>query len=69
MIGTFLYFLFLHELFVGKLLLTVLFVFLTAPVGAFMISRAAYKTGVKLWDKSKQDDLADAIKQQKARSK
>lgn len=69
MIGTFLYFLLLHDLFVGKLLLTVLFVFLTAPVGAFMISRAAYHTGVKLWDKSKQDDLADAFKKQKARSK
>lgn len=35
----------------------VLFLFLTAPVGAHLIGRASYFIGNKLWDKSKMDDL------------
>ncbi|MBU9713365.1 monovalent cation/H(+) antiporter subunit G [Evansella tamaricis] len=58
MIGTFLFFLFVEGIFVGKFLLTIVFVFLTAPVAGFMISRSAYRVGVKLWDKSIQDDLS-----------
>ena len=30
---------------------------LTAPVGAHMIGRASYFTGVKMWKKSKIDEL------------
>ncbi|MDG5786502.1 monovalent cation/H(+) antiporter subunit G [Evansella sp. AB-P1] len=61
-IGTFLYFLLVQELFIGKLLLTILFVFMTAPVVGFMVSKSAYNVGVKLWDQSIQDDLGKAIK-------
>lgn len=39
-------------------LLVVLFVFLTAPVAAHMIARAAYVTGAPLWEGTLQDDLA-----------
>ncbi|MCW5943674.1 MAG: monovalent cation/H(+) antiporter subunit G [Fimbriimonadaceae bacterium] len=39
-------------------LLVVLFVFLTAPAGAHMIARAAYVTGVPLWQGTLRDDLA-----------
>ncbi len=35
----------------------ILFMLLTAPVGAHMIGRASYFTGVKLWKHSKVDDL------------
>tara|TARA_Y100000034_G_C6858621_1_gene390505 strand:- start:231 stop:623 length:393 start_codon:yes stop_codon:yes gene_type:complete len=35
----------------------VLFLFLTAPVGAHLIGRASYFIGNKLWDQSKMDDL------------
>lgn len=35
----------------------ILFMLLTAPVGAHMIGRASYFTGVKLWKRSKLDDL------------
>lgn len=65
-IGVFLYFLVIHGMFVGKLLLTIVFVFMTAPVAAFMIARSAYNVNVKMSEKSTQDDLADAIKQQKS---
>ena len=34
------------------------FFFLTAPVAAHAIGRAAYLSGVRLWDKSVRDDLA-----------
>ncbi|SER79478.1 monovalent cation/H(+) antiporter subunit G [Salisediminibacterium halotolerans] len=61
--GVFLYFL-MDGIFVGKLLLTIIFVFLTAPVAAFMIARSAYNTQVKMSDQSNQDDLAEAIKEQ-----
>jgi multicomponent Na+:H+ antiporter subunit G len=34
------------------------FFFLTAPVAAHAIGRAAYMSGVRLWDQSVRDDLA-----------
>jgi multicomponent Na+:H+ antiporter subunit G len=37
----------------------IVFVLLTAPVAAHMIGRAAYMSGVPLWDKSVVDDLCD----------
>lgn len=41
----------------SRVLAIILFILLTAPVGAHMIGRASYFTGVKLWKKSVQDDL------------
>lgn len=40
-----------------RVLAIILFMLLTAPVGAHMIGRASYFTGVKLWSKSRYDDL------------
>lgn len=40
-----------------RVLAIILFMLLTAPVGAHMIGRASYFTGVKLWEKSGFDDL------------
>ncbi|WP_301553635.1 monovalent cation/H(+) antiporter subunit G [Desulfuribacillus alkaliarsenatis] len=63
MIAVFLYFALVHSVFSFKVLLTIVFVFLTAPVAAFMISRSAYRIGVPLWEKSIQDDLKEAIEE------
>ncbi|WP_154858503.1 monovalent cation/H(+) antiporter subunit G [Cyclobacterium xiamenense] len=41
----------------SRVLAIILFMLLTAPVGAHMIGRASYFTGVKLWKHSKLDDL------------
>lgn len=41
-----------------RALLTILFFFLTAPVAAHMIGRAAYFTGVPLWPGTKIDELS-----------
>lgn len=38
----------------------VVFFFLTAPVAAHMIGRAAYRSGVPLWEATRHDDLASA---------
>lgn len=58
MLGVFLFFLAQGQ-FNAKILLAILFVFLTAPVAAMMISRTAYWKGVPLWEKSIQDDLKE----------
>ncbi|OIJ16655.1 Na+/H+ antiporter subunit G [Anaerobacillus alkalilacustris] len=69
MLAVYLYFQFIEGIFSGKILLTIIFVFLTAPVAGFMISRSAYNVGVKLSDQSVQDDLKKALnKGKKARS-
>jgi multicomponent Na+:H+ antiporter subunit G len=35
----------------------IFFLFLTAPVGAHLIGRSSYFTGIQMWKKSKMDDL------------
>ena len=40
-----------------RVLAIILFMFLTAPVGAHLIGRSSYFTGIKLWKKSQMDDL------------
>lgn len=62
MLGTLIYFYIEHGHFNSRVLLAILFVFFTAPVSGHLISRAAYNSGVKLWDKSVRDDLKKARK-------
>ncbi len=40
-----------------RALAALLFLFLTAPIGAHLLARAAYASGPKMWDRSVQDDL------------
>jgi multicomponent Na+:H+ antiporter subunit G len=44
---------------VTRALLVTAFVFLTAPVAAHMIARAAYSVGVPLWEGTIADELRD----------
>ncbi|KGX93545.1 cation:proton antiporter [Pontibacillus halophilus JSM 076056 = DSM 19796] len=57
LIGAFLYLYIEQGIVSGKLILGIIFVLLTTPVAGHMISRAAYRSGVKLWDKSIRDDI------------
>jgi multicomponent Na+:H+ antiporter subunit G len=41
----------------ARAIAVVIFFFITAPVAAHMLSRAAYLAGVPLWDKTLSDDL------------
>lgn len=43
-----------------KIVLTIIFVFMTAPLAALMINRSAYRTGVPLEKNTIEDDLAKA---------
>ena len=43
-----------------RVLATIAFLLLTAPVAAHVIARAAYRTGVPLWPGTFQDELRDA---------
>jgi multicomponent Na+:H+ antiporter subunit G len=47
--------------------LIILFFLLTAPVAMHMIGRAAYLSGVPLWEETVCDDLAEALKQEENR--
>ena len=51
-----------------KELLILGFLFLTAPVGAHMIARAAYHIGVALWQGGVVDEFKDWHEKQRARS-
>nr|WP_035710273.1 monovalent cation/H(+) antiporter subunit G [Salibacterium aidingense] len=55
--GAFLFFSIVEGLYSARILLGIVFVFITAPVGGHLISRAAYHSGVSLWDASVQDEL------------
>jgi multicomponent Na+:H+ antiporter subunit G len=69
LLGTFLYFWLIENHFNSRLLLGVLFIFLTSPVAGHLIARAAYNSGVKLSDRTVQDDLAIAQKKMRADEK
>lgn len=46
----------------SRVLAIILFILLTAPVGAHLIGRASYFIGVKMWKKSVIDDLEGKYK-------
>jgi multicomponent Na+:H+ antiporter subunit G len=43
----------------GRAIAVIIFIFLTSPVGAHMLGRAAYLNGAPLWYKTRVDDLKD----------
>src|SRR5690625_705173 len=47
LLATFLFLYGSHQLVSGKLLLAILFIMLSSPVGGHMLSRAAHKSGIK----------------------
>ncbi|WPR74803.1 monovalent cation/H(+) antiporter subunit G [Algoriphagus sp. NG3] len=46
-----------------RVIAIIVFMLLTAPVGAHMIGRASYFTGVKMWDRSTIDELEGKYEQ------
>jgi len=63
MLATFLYFI-PEGVINAKLLLTILFVFITAPLSALMINRSAYRVGVPLAKNSVEDELKAMYEQE-----
>ncbi|MFC3039136.1 monovalent cation/H(+) antiporter subunit G [Virgibacillus xinjiangensis] len=65
LIGAFL-FLYFHESIVsGKLLVGIVFILLTAPVGAHMLGRAAHAAGIKPILRKRSDAYQEAIERKK----
>ncbi|WP_310739861.1 monovalent cation/H(+) antiporter subunit G [Oceanobacillus alkalisoli] len=67
MIAAFIYFI-PEGIFNVKILLAILFVFMTAPLGALLINRSAYRNGVSMEKNTVQDDLKEAYKDEKLES-
>ncbi|ASN05155.1 monovalent cation/H(+) antiporter subunit G [Virgibacillus necropolis] len=61
LIGTFLYLYVAHSIVSGKLLLAILFTFLTVPVSGHMISRAAHRKEVKPLTNNQNDEYEEAL--------
>ncbi|GLO66655.1 monovalent cation/H(+) antiporter subunit G [Oceanobacillus kimchii] len=63
MLAVFIHFL-SHGTMNAKILLAIIFLFMTAPLASLMITRSAYRTGVKLSDNTTINDLADMYKEE-----
>lgn len=61
LLGTFIYFWAAEQFISVRLLLGITFVFLTAPVSGHLITRAAYRSKVKLSESSTEDALAEVL--------
>lgn len=61
--GAFLFFLIYEGYSSMRILLAIVFVFITAPIAGHLNARAAYRTGVPLWKLAK-DELRPALKKQ-----
>ncbi|WP_438493694.1 monovalent cation/H(+) antiporter subunit G [Paenibacillus sp. IHBB 3054] len=66
--GAFVYFLFHDGMVSYKLLLAIVFVFITSPVAGHLNGRSAYRSGVPLWEGSIQDDLKPSMEEDQALS-
>lgn len=63
LVGTLLYFVISEGYFSIRLILGIGFVFLTAPVAAHVICRAAYRSNVPLTEASAEDELKEYFEQ------
>lgn len=67
MVATFLFFLVDQDIFIGKLLLVIMFVFLTTPIVTLTVSRAAYRTGIPVKN-AVSDELAEEYKRREEKA-
>lgn len=67
--GTFVFFWLVNDYISVRLILGIIFVFLTAPVAGHLISRAAYHSGVPMTETSVQDQLKTDMEQWEKKQK
>lgn len=65
LVGTLIYFMVTQSSFSVRLILGIVFVFLTSPISGHVITRAAYRSGVKLADVTVDDELAKVVKRKR----
>ena len=68
LLGVFLHFWLIEGHINTRILLGIVFLFITGPVGGHVIGRAAYLSGVQLWDKTVRDELAPVVAERKKQS-
>ncbi|WP_432363807.1 monovalent cation/H(+) antiporter subunit G [Sporosarcina sp. UB5] len=68
LLGVFFHFWLKEGHFSISLLLGILFLFITSPIGGHLMGRAAYMSGVKPSEMTVGDDLKDAVKEAKAKN-
>lgn len=68
LLGVFIHFWFVESYFSVKLILGIAFLFITAPIGGHLMSRAAYISGVKPTKRTIRDDFEEVVKQAKKES-
>lgn len=61
LVGAFLYLWFSEAFISVRLILGIIFVFLTAPVSGHLILRASYRSGVKMSESTTEDELKDYL--------
>ena len=59
--GVFLHFWLIEDYFNPRILLGIIFIFVTSPVGGHILTRSSYIAGVKPWKGTKHDDLKEEI--------
>lgn len=65
LIGVFLHFWLIENHFNPRILLGILFIFMTGPVGGHIMGRSSYIAGVKPWSGTVRDDLKPEIERMK----
>lgn len=65
LLGVFLHFWFIEGIVNTRIILGIVFLFITGPVGGHVIGRSAYLSGVKMWNQSVKDELAPVIAERK----
>lgn len=69
LVGAFLYFWLVKGFISVRLLLGIVFVFMTAPVSGHLIIRAAYRSNVKMADVTSEDELYDVLYNEEEKDK
>jgi multicomponent Na+:H+ antiporter subunit G len=59
--GVFIYLLVTESFFSVRLIMGIVFVFLTSPVSGHLIIRAAYRSGVEMTDATLEDELSEVL--------
>ncbi|MBQ0138501.1 MAG: Na+/H+ antiporter subunit G [Kurthia sp.] len=69
LIGVFIHFWSIEGTYNPRILLGIIFLFITGPVGGHLMARAAYFSGVKSWSGTVRDDLQKEYQEKKEATK
>nr|WP_238943258.1 monovalent cation/H(+) antiporter subunit G [Planococcus beijingensis] len=65
LMATFIHFWLIEGIFNTQMVIAIVFLFITAPVGGHLIGRASYMSGIKVAEETVRDDMKDALKEEK----